>query len=156
MAVELPCAKRSTVAEPLPRPQSDLARESLKDPFRLDFLSVAADANEREIEAALVQHMTRFLLVIELKAGDFKPGQTPVFLQNASSSNTLDNSAASTAPGAAPVTAMDWIFGSTDEWQMIAASLGPPDGGSPGTRASVTNIDGHDHATPVAPSADAM
>jgi predicted nuclease of restriction endonuclease-like (RecB) superfamily len=51
----------------LPSPQSDLARESLKDPYRLDFLSVATDANEREIEAALVQHMTRFLL--ELGAG---------------------------------------------------------------------------------------
>jgi len=51
----------------LPRPQSDLARESLKDPYRLDFLSMAADANEREIEAALVEHMTRFLL--ELGAG---------------------------------------------------------------------------------------
>jgi predicted nuclease of restriction endonuclease-like (RecB) superfamily len=97
----------------LPPPQSDLARESLKDPYRFDFLSMAADANEREIESALVQHMTRFLLelgagfafvgrqvhlevggedfyidllfyhlklhayvVIELKAGDFKPEHT--------------------------------------------------------------------------------
>lgn len=32
----------------LPGPQSDLARESLKDPYRLDFLSMATDANERE------------------------------------------------------------------------------------------------------------
>lgn len=56
-------------------------------------------------------------------------GQAPAFLQNATSSNTLDNSGASAAPGAAPVTAMDWIFGSSDEWQMIASSLRPPDGG---------------------------
>jgi predicted nuclease of restriction endonuclease-like (RecB) superfamily len=51
----------------LPKPQSDLARESLKDPYRFDFLTVGAEANEREIEAALVQHITRFLL--ELGAG---------------------------------------------------------------------------------------
>jgi predicted nuclease of restriction endonuclease-like (RecB) superfamily len=51
----------------LPRPQSDLARESLKDPYRFDFLTVGTEADEREIEAALVQHITRFLL--ELGAG---------------------------------------------------------------------------------------
>jgi len=55
-------------------------------------------------------------------------GQPLAFFQNARGDNTLDNSAVSTAPGVAPVTAMDWIFGSTDEWQMIAASLRPPDG----------------------------
>ena len=51
----------------LPRPQSDLARESLKDPYRLDFLGLGAEAAEREIEAALVEHITQFLL--ELGAG---------------------------------------------------------------------------------------
>ena len=97
----------------LPAPHSDLARESLKDPYRFDFLSLGAEAQEREIEAALVQHVTKFLLelgagfafvgrqvhlevggddfyidllfyhlklhcyvVIELKAGDFKPEHT--------------------------------------------------------------------------------
>lgn len=53
--------------ERLPKPQSDLARESLKDPYRLDFLGLTDDAQEREIEAALVQHITHFLL--ELGAG---------------------------------------------------------------------------------------
>jgi predicted nuclease of restriction endonuclease-like (RecB) superfamily len=94
----------------LPKPQSDLARESLKDPYRFDFLSLGHEAQERDIERALVQHVTEFLLelgagfafvgrqvhldvggddfyidllfyhlklhcyvVIELKAGDFKP-----------------------------------------------------------------------------------
>ncbi|HMT93589.1 PDDEXK nuclease domain-containing protein [uncultured Thiothrix sp.] len=94
----------------LPKPQSDLARESLKDPYRFDFLGLGHEAQEREIERALVQHVTAFLLelgagfafvgrqvhlmvggedffidllfyhlklhcyvVIELKAGDFKP-----------------------------------------------------------------------------------
>lgn len=51
----------------LPRPHSDLAQESLKDPYRLDFLGLAKEANEREIETALVKHVTQFLL--ELGAG---------------------------------------------------------------------------------------
>lgn len=53
--------------EQLPGPQSDLARESLKDPYQSDFLTVGSEAHEREIEAALVQHITQFLL--ELGAG---------------------------------------------------------------------------------------
>lgn len=51
----------------LPQPQSDLARESLKDPYRFDFLGLTQQAQEREIEDALVKHVTQFLL--ELGAG---------------------------------------------------------------------------------------
>ncbi len=51
----------------LPKPQSDLARESLKDPYRFDFLGLGDEAQEREIENALVRHVTEFLL--ELGAG---------------------------------------------------------------------------------------
>jgi len=51
----------------LPRPQSDLARESVKDPYRFDFLGLTDEAQEREIEKALVTHVTEFLL--ELGAG---------------------------------------------------------------------------------------
>ena len=51
----------------LPKPQSDLARESLKDPYRFDFLALTDEAHEREIENALVKHVTEFLL--ELGAG---------------------------------------------------------------------------------------
>jgi predicted nuclease of restriction endonuclease-like (RecB) superfamily len=95
----------------LPKPQSDLARQSLKDPYRFDFLGLTDKAQEREVENALVRHVTEFLLelgagfafvgrqvlldvggdeffidllfyhlklrcyvVIELKAGKFKPG----------------------------------------------------------------------------------
>jgi predicted nuclease of restriction endonuclease-like (RecB) superfamily len=97
----------------LPKPQSDLAREILKDPYKFDFLALGNDAREREIENALVEHITQFLIelgagfayvgkqvplevggedffidllfyhlklrcyvVIELKAGDFKPEHT--------------------------------------------------------------------------------
>ena len=51
----------------LPKPQSDLARESLKDPYRFDFLGLTEEAQEREVEHALVKHVTEFLL--ELGAG---------------------------------------------------------------------------------------
>lgn len=94
----------------LPKPQSDLAREALKDPYLFDFLNLTSESQEREVEKALVRHVTEFLLelgagfafvgkqvplevggedfyidllfyhlklrcyvVIELKAGDFKP-----------------------------------------------------------------------------------
>ena len=51
----------------LPKPQSDLARQSLKDPYRFDFLGLTDKAQEREVENALVKHVTEFLL--ELGAG---------------------------------------------------------------------------------------
>lgn len=54
-------------AASLPASQSDLARESLKDPYRLDFLGLGEEAQERAIEEAIVGHITRFLL--ELGAG---------------------------------------------------------------------------------------
>jgi predicted nuclease of restriction endonuclease-like (RecB) superfamily len=57
----------------LPKPQSDLARESLKDPYRFDFLGLTDEAQEREIEHALVKHVTEFLL--ELGAGFAFVGQ---------------------------------------------------------------------------------
>ena len=51
----------------LPAAQSDLAIESLKDPYRFDFLGLGEEAQERDIERALTQHVTDFLL--ELGAG---------------------------------------------------------------------------------------
>jgi predicted nuclease of restriction endonuclease-like (RecB) superfamily len=46
----------------LPSPHSELAHETLKDPYLFDFLGLGDDAHEREIENALVRHITRFLL----------------------------------------------------------------------------------------------
>ena len=94
----------------LPKPQSDLAIQTLKDPYIFDFLSLGEEAQEKEIEKELINNVTKFLLelgtgfsyvgkqvhievgkedffidllffhlnlrcfiVIELKAGDFKP-----------------------------------------------------------------------------------
>src|SRR5262249_45068606 len=51
----------------LPRLQSDLARELLKDPYDFQFLATAREAEEREIERGLVAHIREFLL--ELGAG---------------------------------------------------------------------------------------
>jgi predicted nuclease of restriction endonuclease-like (RecB) superfamily len=51
----------------LPAPFSDLARESLKDPYRLDFLGLGEESQEKALEEAIVQHITKFLL--ELGAG---------------------------------------------------------------------------------------
>jgi predicted nuclease of restriction endonuclease-like (RecB) superfamily len=46
----------------LPASHSGLAQETLKDPYLFDFLGLGDDAHEREIENALVRHITRFLL----------------------------------------------------------------------------------------------
>jgi predicted nuclease of restriction endonuclease-like (RecB) superfamily len=51
----------------LPPDRSDLVRATLKDPYLFDFLSLGTEAQERELESALVQHIEKFLL--ELGAG---------------------------------------------------------------------------------------
>lgn len=94
----------------LPAPDSELAKQTLKDPYLFDFLGVANEARERDIETAMTRHITKLLmelgegfafvgrqvpveldgqdffidllfynyrlhrfLVVELKAGEFKP-----------------------------------------------------------------------------------
>ena len=52
----------SNFAKALPAPQSELVQQSLKDPYVFDFLTLQADAAERDIENQLVAHITRFLL----------------------------------------------------------------------------------------------
>ncbi len=61
----------------LPPVQSDLAQQSLKDPYVFDFLALTEDYNEHELEKALVDHISQFLL--ELGAGFAYVGkQVPV------------------------------------------------------------------------------
>lgn len=60
-------AALTNFAEHLLKGQSALAQQSLKDPYVFDFLGLGDEAAERDIENALVQHVTRFLL--ELGAG---------------------------------------------------------------------------------------
>lgn len=104
----------------LPQLQSELAKETLKNPYNFDFLGLEQDAQEREIENAMIEHISQFLIelgkgfafvgrqyqlvvsnseyyidllfyhlqlrcyiVIELKAGKFKPeysGKTNFYL----------------------------------------------------------------------------
>ncbi len=57
----------SNFALTLPKPQSDLAIQTLKDPYNFDFLTIREKHDEKELEDALIQHVTKFLL--ELGAG---------------------------------------------------------------------------------------
>lgn len=44
----------------LPKPQSDLAQQTLKNPYMIDFLTLTKEFNERDLEKALVGHITNF------------------------------------------------------------------------------------------------
>ncbi len=46
----------------LPKPQSDLANELLKNPYNFDFLQLGETASERDLETALTDHLIKFLL----------------------------------------------------------------------------------------------
>lgn len=46
----------------LPAPQSLLAKEMLKDPYHLGFLTLGKDYEEKDLEEALVSNVTQFLL----------------------------------------------------------------------------------------------
>ena len=54
-------------AQRLPTEQAGMAAQILKDPYHFDFLGLGDEAHERDIEHALIRHITRFLL--ELGAG---------------------------------------------------------------------------------------
>ncbi len=54
--------KVNNFPEHLPVAQSELAMEPLKDPYVFDFLTLTNPFKERELEAALVQHLEKFLL----------------------------------------------------------------------------------------------
>lgn len=46
----------------LPKPQSDLAKEMLKDPYNFSFLTLEQNVQELELERQLVKNITQFLL----------------------------------------------------------------------------------------------
>lgn len=60
-------AALTNFAQRLPAPQAGMAQAILKDPYHFDFLGLGTEAHERDIEGALIRHVTRFLL--ELGAG---------------------------------------------------------------------------------------
>lgn len=57
----------------LPPEQSDLASQTIKDPYIFDFLSMSDKVNERALEKSLVEHVRQFL--IELGEGFAFVGQ---------------------------------------------------------------------------------
>jgi predicted nuclease of restriction endonuclease-like (RecB) superfamily len=61
----------------LPKPQSDLAQQLIKDPYNFDFLTLASAAQERDLERGLLGHLRQFL--IELGTGfAFVGSQVPL------------------------------------------------------------------------------
>lgn len=52
----------SNFTNTLPAPQSDLAQQTLKDPYTFDFIELTTPYNERDVERQLTQHITQFLL----------------------------------------------------------------------------------------------
>lgn len=65
--IELELHKRQGKAltnfkQTLPKSQSDLAQQTIKDPYTFDFLTLAADAKERDLEQGLMDHLQKFLL----------------------------------------------------------------------------------------------
>jgi predicted nuclease of restriction endonuclease-like (RecB) superfamily len=51
----------------LPAPQSELARQILKDPYNFDFLSIGPEMLERDLERGLIEHLRD--LILELGKG---------------------------------------------------------------------------------------
>lgn len=46
----------------LPKPLSDLANQTLKDPYMFDFVELSGDVNERRLERSLIEKLRSFLL----------------------------------------------------------------------------------------------
>ncbi len=65
----------------LPEPHSELAQETLKDPYKFDFLTLQEKALEKDIEKQLTQHITSFLLELG-KGFAFVGQQVPIKVDN--------------------------------------------------------------------------
>ena len=57
---------KSNFERVLPSPFSDLAKQSFKDPYLFDFLTLADDYVEKDLENGLVEKITQFLLELGL------------------------------------------------------------------------------------------
>jgi predicted nuclease of restriction endonuclease-like (RecB) superfamily len=65
--------KTTNFKEKLPAPQSELAEQTLKDPYIFDFVEYHQEMIEKDVENELVKHITQFLL--ELGSGFTFVGQ---------------------------------------------------------------------------------
>lgn len=52
----------SNFSPTLPEPDSELAQQTLKDPYIFDFLTLSKKAKEKDLEEQLIWHITSFLL----------------------------------------------------------------------------------------------
>lgn len=52
----------SNFKQTLPSVQSDLAQQTLKNPYVFDFLSLGEEMKERDLEKGLIQHLKKFML----------------------------------------------------------------------------------------------
>ncbi|KAB2831839.1 MAG: DUF1016 domain-containing protein [Caedimonadaceae bacterium] len=48
----------------LPPPQSNLAEETIKDPYKFHFLTIGREAQEKEIHRGLLEHIKHFLMAL--------------------------------------------------------------------------------------------
>jgi predicted nuclease of restriction endonuclease-like (RecB) superfamily len=65
----------------LPKPMSDLANETLKDPYTFDFLTLESNVQEIELEKQLIDNITKFLLELG-KGFAFVGRQYPLVVGN--------------------------------------------------------------------------
>ena len=65
----------------LPKPQSELVQEVIKDPYNFDFLTLGQDALERDLERGLLEHIRDFLLELGLGFA-FVGSQYPVVVDD--------------------------------------------------------------------------
>lgn len=61
----------------LPKAQSDLAQQLLKDPYNFDFLTLATDSHERDLERGLLVHLRQFLVEVGVRFA-FVGSQVPL------------------------------------------------------------------------------
>jgi predicted nuclease of restriction endonuclease-like (RecB) superfamily len=61
----------------LPDPQSDLARQSPKDPYVFDVLTLARPFTERVLETELIRHIEKFLLKLGRVSRQNSPATGP-------------------------------------------------------------------------------
>ena len=54
--------KVSNFATKLPSPQSELAQETIKDPYVFDFIELKEDSKKKDLEEALINNITKVLL----------------------------------------------------------------------------------------------
>ena len=75
-------AKQSPTLSTLPEPTSDLAEQTLKDPYNFDFLTIDDKAREREVEQGLMAHIQNFLLELGTRICIYRQTVAPYLSYN--------------------------------------------------------------------------